>query len=258
MAETTHGQINEYAAVSIHLASPNDIRSWSYGEVRKAETINYRSYRPEKEGLFCEKIFGPERDWECACGRYRGAKYKDIVCPRCGVKITTSKVRRHRMGHINLASPVVHIWFFKAVPSRLALLLGVKSGELQQVVYYQRYIVVDPGSTKLNPCQILSEEEYQKALKEYGEGSFRCSMGGEAVKEILQKIDLAKVERGLRKDVAASRAASVAKISGVKPDKSLSTSTLSPWIVCFIISAQSIPRSSPFKKGSLVSWKSRL
>ena len=167
-AERSYERINDYTAVSITLASPNDIRSWSYGEVKKPETINYRSYRAEKDGLFCERIFGPERDWECSCGKYKGIKYKDIICDRCGVKITHSKVRRSRFGHINLAAPIVHIWFFRSMPSKLGNLLGVKTTALQQVIYFQRYIVTDPGSTQLAKGKLLSEEEYRKAREQYG------------------------------------------------------------------------------------------
>ena len=131
--------------MKISLARPHDIRSWSFGEVKKPETINYRTYRPEKDGLFCERIFGPEKDWECACGKYRGMKYKGMICDRCGVKVTHSRVRRKRMGHIELAAPVVHIWFFKAMPSRLGNLLDMKTTSLEKVIYFQDYVVIDPG-----------------------------------------------------------------------------------------------------------------
>ena len=141
MPDATYDRINEYDTVKISLASPEDIRSWSYGEVRKPETINYRTYRPERDGLFCERIFGPERDWECSCGKYRGMKHKGIVCDRCGVKVTHSRVRRRRMGHINLAAPVVHIWFFKSMPCRLGNLLAMKATDLQRVIYFQNYIL---------------------------------------------------------------------------------------------------------------------
>ena len=145
VGETIYDRINDYGSVKISLASPNDIRSWSFGEVRKPETINYRTYRPEKDGLFCERIFGPERDWECACGKYKGTKFKGIICDRCGVKVTHSRVRRKRMGHINLAAPVVHIWFFKSMPNRLGTILGMKSTDLEKIIYFQDYVVTDPG-----------------------------------------------------------------------------------------------------------------
>ena len=145
----SYDRINDYASVKISLARPHDIRSWSFGEVKKPETINYRTYRPEKDGLFCERIFGPEKDWECACGKYRGMKYKGMICDRCGVKVTHSRVRRKRMGHIELAAPVVHIWFFKAMPSRLGNLLAMKTTSLEKVIYFQDYVVIDPGDTPL-------------------------------------------------------------------------------------------------------------
>ena len=145
---TSYDRINDYGAVRISLASPHDIRSWSFGEVKKPETINYRTYRPEKDGLFCEKIFGPEKDWECTCGKYRGMKYKGMICDRCGVKVTHSRVRRKRMGHIELAAPVVHIWFFKAMPSRLGTLLDMKTSSLEKIIYFQDYVVVEPGTPR--------------------------------------------------------------------------------------------------------------
>ncbi len=156
-AEGVFDRINDFQAIKVSLASPNDIRSWSYGEVKKPETINYRTYRPEKDGLFCERIFGPERDYECACGKYKGTKYKGIICDRCGVKVTHSRVRRKRMGHINLAAPIVHIWFFKAMPSRLGNLLKMKTADLEKVIYFQDYVVVDPGDTELKFKQMLTE-----------------------------------------------------------------------------------------------------
>ena len=163
----------------ISLASPHDIRSWSFGEVKKPETINYRTYRPEKDGLFCERIFGPEKDWECACGKYRGMKYKGMICDRCGVKVTHSRVRRKRMGHIELAAPVVHIWFFKAMPSRLGTLLAMKTTSLEKIIYFQDYVVTDPGDTPLKKQQLLTEDEYRKAREAYGE-TFDADMGAEA------------------------------------------------------------------------------
>ena len=153
-----------------------------FGEVKKPETINYRTYRPEKDGLFCERIFGPEKDWECACGKYRGMKYKGMICDRCGVKVTHSRVRRKRMGHIELAAPVVHIWFFKAMPSRLGTLLDMKTTSLEKIIYFQDYVVVDPGETPLKERQLLTEDEYRKAREEYGD-AFEADMGAEADQE---------------------------------------------------------------------------
>ncbi len=197
MAESVYDRINDYGSVKISLASPNDIRSWSFGEVRKPETINYRTYRPEKDGLFCERIFGPERDWECACGKYKGTKHKGMICDRCGVKVTHSRVRRKRMGHINLAAPIVHIWFFKSMPSRLGSLLDMKTSDLEKVVYFQDYVVTDPGETPLQYKQLLSEEEFRSAQAKYGT-SFRAVMGAESVKELLLTIDLGVESDGLR------------------------------------------------------------
>ena len=169
MSENVYDRVNDYGSVKITLASPNDIRSWSFGEVKKPETINYRTYRPEKDGLFCERIFGPERDWECACGKYKGTKYKGIICDRCGVKVTHSRVRRKRMGHINLAAPIVHIWFFKAMPRRLGNLLDMKTADLEKVIYFQDYVVTDAGDTAAEDQQVLTEDEYREAREKYGQ-----------------------------------------------------------------------------------------
>ena len=183
--------VTDYDSVSISLVSPNDIRAWSYGEVRKPETINYRTYRCEKDGLFCEKIFGPEKDWECFCGKYKGIKYRNIVCDRCGVKITTSKVRRERMGHINLAAPAVHIWFYKVNPSRIGMLLDIKTSDLQQIIYFQKYIVVESTSKEpeLQLRQVLTEEKYRE-YRRVDPNSFKALMGAEAVRSLLGQVDL--------------------------------------------------------------------
>lgn len=199
--EASYDRVNDYAAVKISLARPHDIRSWSFGEVRKPETINYRTYRPEKDGLFCERIFGPEKDWECSCGKYRGMKYKGMVCDRCGVKIAHSRVRRKRMGHIELASPVVHIWFFKAIPSRLGTLLAMKTTSLEKIIYYQDYVVVDPGDTPLQAQQLLTEEEYRQARAEYPEGAFHAMMGAEAIRKLLSDLDLVTLSKQLRTEL---------------------------------------------------------
>ncbi|MBA4067710.1 MAG: DNA-directed RNA polymerase subunit beta', partial [Isosphaera sp.] len=193
----SYERINDFGAVRISLASPQDIRSWSHGEVKKPETINYRTYRPEKDGLFCERIFGPEKDWECTCGKYRGMKYKGMVCDRCGVKVTHSRVRRKRMGHIELAAPVVHIWFFKAMPSRLGTLLDMKTTSLEKIIYFQDYVVIDPGQTPLKERQILTEEDFKTARAEYGDG-FEVDMGAEAVKKLLERLNLTDLSRDLR------------------------------------------------------------
>ncbi len=204
MAELMYDRVNDYASVKITLASPNDIRSWSFGEVKKPETINYRTYRPEKDGLFCERIFGPERDYECACGKYKGTKFKGIICDRCGVKVTHSRVRRKRMGHINLAAPIVHIWFFKAIPSHLGNLLGMKTSDIEKVVYFQDYAVIDPGDTPLKERQLLTEDEYRTAREQYGHG-FVATMGAEAIKELLVKLDLHDTQAQLREDLGNTR-----------------------------------------------------
>jgi len=197
MLGNIYDRINDYGSVRISLASPNNIRSWSFGEVRKPETINYRTYRPEKDGLFCERIFGPERDWECACGKYKGTKFKGIICDRCGVKVTHSRVRRKRMGHINLAAPVVHIWFFKAIPNHLGTLLAMKTVDLEKIIYFQDYVVTDAGQSPLKVGQLLSEEEFREATDKYG-NLFKASMGAEAIKVLVTNIDLDALSSGLR------------------------------------------------------------
>ncbi|MEK6261685.1 MAG: DNA-directed RNA polymerase subunit beta' [Planctomycetota bacterium] len=202
--ETSYDRVNEYSAIRIAMASPHDIRSWSFGEVKKPETINYRTYKPERDGLFCERIFGPEKDWECACGKYRGMKYKGMICDRCGVKVTHSRVRRKRMGHIELAAPVVHIWFFKSMPSRLGALLNVKTTALERVIYFQDYIVVDPGDTPLRRGQLLSEEETRSARAKYGEGTFEVEMGADAIKKMLATCDLIGASTKLRADMKST------------------------------------------------------
>jgi DNA-directed RNA polymerase subunit beta' len=203
----SYERINDFGAVRISLASPHDIRSWSFGEVKKPETINYRTYRPEKDGLFCERIFGPEKDWECTCGKYRGMKYKGMICDRCGVKVTHSRVRRKRMGHIELAAPVVHIWFFKAMPSRLGTLLEMKTTNLEKIIYFQDYVVIDPGpnagakvpgsNKTLKERELLTEDEYKAARAEFGD-TFEVDMGAEAIKKMLEKLNLVDLSRELR------------------------------------------------------------
>ena len=199
---SSYDRINDYASVKISLARPQDIKSWSFGEVKKPETINYRTYRPEKDGLFCERIFGPEKDWECACGKYRGMKYKGMICDRCGVKVTHSRVRRKRMGHIDLAAPVVHIWFFKAMPSRLGNLLDMKTSSIEKVVYFQDYVVTDSKQTELEDKQLLTEEEFRAARTQYGHDAFEADMGAEAIRKLLMKLDLVSLSEQLRVDLA--------------------------------------------------------
>ncbi len=186
--------------ITIRIASPDVIMSWSNGAVRKAETLNYRTLKPEKDGLFCEKIFGPIRDWECNCGKYKGIKFKGITCDRCGVLVTRSSVRRERMGHIDLACPVTHIWFYKAVPSRLAALLQVSLRDLEKLIYYEEYVVIDPGTSPLKKKQFLSEDEYQEALVKHG-GAFKAKIGAEAVRDILRELNMNDLCKKLRKDL---------------------------------------------------------
>ena len=187
----------------IGLASTEKIREWSYGEVKKPETINYRTLKPERDGLFCERIFGPTRDWECHCGKYKRIRYKGIVCDRCGVEVTRAKVRRERMGHIELAAPVSHIWYFKGIPSRMGLILDVSPRSLEKVLYFASYIVLDPGDTPLIKKQLLSENEYREYYDKYG-SSFKVGMGAEAVKQLLEELDLDKMNKELREELRTS------------------------------------------------------
>ena len=173
-------ELNNFDSIQIGVASPEKIREWSYGEVTKPETINYRTQKPEMNGLFCERIFGPTKDWECHCGKYKRIRYKDVVCDRCGVKVTKSKVRRDRMGHIELAAPVSHIWYFKGVPSRIGLMLDMSPKSLEQVLYFACHVVLDPGETDLTYKQVISDLEKQRYEEQFGIGSFKTGMGAEA------------------------------------------------------------------------------
>src|SRR3984885_7211496 len=185
-------KVNQVDYVGITLASPDAIRSWSKGEVKNPETINYRTFKPEKGGLFCERIFGPVKDWECSCGKYKRIKHRGIVCDRCGVEVTLSRVRRERMGHIELAVPTCHIWFFKCMPSRIGLALDMTARHLERVIYYEDYLVIDPGTTPLKAHQLLTEVEYREAIETYGAEAFVAKMGAEAVREALARVDLLK------------------------------------------------------------------
>ena len=191
---------NIFDSIKIGLASPEMIRSWSFGEVTKPETINYRTLRPERDGLFCEKIFGPTKDWECLCGKYKRVRYKGKVCEKCGVEVTTKKVRRERMGHIDLAAPVSHIWYFRAIPSRMGLLLDISPRHLEKVLYFAQYIVLDPGNTPLEKKQLLSDSEYRDFYEKY-ENDFRVGMGAEAIKELLAGLDLEALSKELRDEL---------------------------------------------------------
>ena len=194
---------NVFDSIKIGLASPEQIRAWSYGEVKKPETINYRTLKPERDGLYCERIFGPTKDWECHCGKYKRIRYKGKVCDRCGVEVTKAKVRRERMGHIELAAPVSHIWYFKGIPSRIGLMLDISPRLLEKVLYFASYIVTDPGLTPLDKKQLLTEKEYREMRDRYGD-EFEAAMGAEAVQTLLKEIDLDQLSAELTAEVEKS------------------------------------------------------
>ena len=190
-----------FNSIKISLASPEKIKSWTYGEIKKPETINYRTFRPEKDGLFCARIFGPIKDYECLCGKYKRMKFRGIICEKCGVEVTKSNVRRERMGHINLATPVAHIWFLKSLPSRISLAIDMKLKEVERVLYFENFIVIEPGLTGLKKNQLLSEEELIKYQDEFGDEAFTAGIGAEAILEILKSIDLQKEKELLVKTI---------------------------------------------------------
>mgnify|MGYP001011283306 CR=1 FL=1 len=193
-------QEEEFDAIKIGLASPDKIRAWSFGEVKKPETINYRTFKPERDGLFCAKIFGPIKDYECLCGKYKRLKHRGVICEKCGVEVTQAKVRRERMGHIELASPVAHIWFLKSLPSRLGMVLDMTLRDIERVLYFEAYVVTDPGMTPLNKGQLLTEDDYLAKLEEYGD-EFKAGMGAEGVRDLLKGIDLPSEVEKLRADL---------------------------------------------------------
>ena len=197
-------ELNNFDAIQIGLASPEQVRQWSRGEVKKPETINYRTLKPERDGLFCERIFGPMKDWECHCGKYKRVRYKGIVCDRCGVEVTKAKVRRERMGHIELAAPVSHIWYFKGIPSRMGLILDMSPRSLEKILYFASYVVINPKETPLLKKQLLSEKEYREAVDKYGEESFVAGMGAEAIKQLLGEIDLLAQSIELKEELKQS------------------------------------------------------
>ena len=205
-------ELEIFNKIKIGIASDEKIREWSKGEVKKPETINYRTLKPEKDGLFCEKIFGPTKDWECHCGKYKRVRYKGIVCDKCGVEVTKSKVRRERMGHIELAAPVAHIWYFKGIPSRIALMLDISPRNLEKVIYFASYIVTDKGTSGLEKCQILTEKEYHEAEEKYGRKSFKAEMGAEAIRKLLEEIDLAKLTAQIEKEIESASEQRKAKL----------------------------------------------
>ena len=191
---------SDFDSIRLSIASRDDILNWSYGEVTKPETINYRTLKPERDGLFCEKIFGPTRDYECSCGKYKRLRYKNIICDRCGVEVTSSKVRRERMGHIELATPVSHIWFFKGVPSRMGLVLDMSPRDLEEVLYFVSYVVLDPGAAPLEKKQTISDKDYRTYYEKYG-NTFRVGMGAEAIEELLKQVDLEKEVAEIKKEL---------------------------------------------------------
>ena len=197
-------ELELFDKLKIGIASDEKIREWSKGEVKKPETINYRTLKPEKDGLFCERIFGPVKDWECHCGKYKRVRYKGIVCDRCGVEVTKAKVRRERMGHIELAAPVAHIWYFKGIPSRIALLLDISPRSIEKVIYFASYIVTDKGTSGLIKGQVLTEKEYVEAVEKYGRGTFKAEMGAAAIRKLLEEIDLDKLSEKLKKEIDKS------------------------------------------------------
>ena len=224
-------QANEnFDVIKVGLASPDKIRSWSHGEVKKPETINYRTFKPERDGLFCAKIFGPVKDYECLCGKYKRLKHRGVTCERCGVEVTLTKVRRERMGHIDLASPVSHIWFLKSLPSRLGMVLDMTLRDIERVLYFEAFVVIDPGMTPLKRCQIMTEDDYYAKVEEYGD-EFRALMGAEGIRELLQKLDVPSEVEKLREELKnTSSEAKIKKLakrlkvleaftrSGIKPE----------------------------------------
>jgi len=227
----------DFDCVSIGLASPDVIRSWSFGEVKNPETINYRTYKPERGGLFCERIFGPQRDWECSCGKYKRIKHKGVVCDRCGVEVTVSRVRRERMGHIELAVPVAHIWFSKAAPSRIGLILDFTARALERLVYYEDYIVTDPGNTPLKEKQILVQEEYREAITKYGD-DFTAKMGAEAIRDLMKKVDMSNLMRNMENQMEHSRSQQTRKklAKRMKLIEGLRTNNMRPeWMIMEVL-----------------------
>lgn len=198
-------ELNNFDSMQIGIASPEKIREWSYGEVTKPETINYRTQKPERDGLYCERIFGPTKDWECHCGKYKRIRYKGVICDKCGVEVTRSKVRRERMGHIDLATPVSHIWYFKGVPSRIGTVLNISIKKLEQVLYFTSFIVTDPGTTEFEYKQILNDREYREAIEKYGPNAFKAGMGAEVIKELLSQVDLEKESKELKEELKKSK-----------------------------------------------------
>ena len=226
-----------FDAIKIGLASPEKILDWSHGEVKKPETINYRTLKPEKDGLFCERIFGPSKDWECHCGKYKKIRYKGVICDRCGVEVTKASVRRERMGHIQLAAPVSHIWYFKGIPSRMGLILDISPRTLEKVLYFASYVVLDAGNTGLQYKQVLSEKEYREETEKYGHGAFRVGMGAEAILELLRSIDLEKdseeLKKGLKEATGQKRARIIKRLEVVEAFRN--SGNLPEWMIMTVV-----------------------
>jgi DNA-directed RNA polymerase subunit beta' len=231
--------IDQFDFIKIGIASPERILQWSFGEVLKPETINYRTLKPERDGLFCERIFGPSKDWECYCGKYKRVRHKGIVCERCGVEVTDSKVRRHRMGHIKLAAPVTHIWYLKGIPSYLGLILDMSLRDLEQIIYFNSYVVLDPGNTELKYSQLLSEEEYDKIFEENEQAQLEVGIGAEAIKQMLFKLDMNQLVEDLKSELASAGGASQKRakiLKRLRLAESLLASTTNPtWMVMDVL-----------------------
>ena len=232
-------EINNFDSIQISIASPEKIREWSHGEVTKPETINYRTQKPERDGLFCERIFGPTKDWECYCGKYKRVRHKGIICERCGVEVTDSKVRRHRMGHIKLAAPVSHIWFLKGIPSYLGLLLDMTLKDLEQVIYFNSYVVVDPADSEFKKFQLLSEEEYEDYMMEHEESGLRVGIGAEAIKELLGEINLEESVARIREELQTAGGSVQRKAKLIKRlrlmESLISSNTDPTWLIMDVL-----------------------
>ena len=205
----------DFDAIRIGLASPEMIRSWSYGEVKKPETINYRTFKPERDGLFCAKIFGPVKDYECLCGKYKRLKHRGVICEKCGVEVALAKVRRERMGHIELASPVAHIWFLKSLPSRIGLLLDMTLRDIERILYFESYVVTDPGLSTLDHGQLLNDEQYFESMEEFGD-EFTAKMGAEAIQQLMIQLDLKSIPRSLTQSKSKGPVGSRRAVAGLR------------------------------------------
>ena len=231
--------IDYFDYIRISIASPDRILQWSHGEVTKPETINYRTLKPERDGLFCERIFGPTKDWECYCGKYKRVRHKGIICERCGVEVTDSKVRRHRMGHIKLAAPVSHIWFLKGIPSYLGLLLDMTLKDLEQVIYFNSYVVIDGGDSDFKKLQLLTEEEYEDYMAENEESTLKVGIGAEAIKELLAEVDIKALAEEIRTELAGNVTSVQKKSKLIKRlrllDSLISSDTNPTWMIMDVL-----------------------